>query len=149
MTSPRLRHPFARTVAAIATAAVVLAVACDGPRPEPAAPEASPDQAADTPLPMFDFQVDAQAMPLPGNRAPRYPKILQSANVEGTVLATFIVDENGIPDSASIRLLESSHQLFSEAVRAHIPTLRFSPARSDGKAVRMWIQQPFTFRIGR
>jgi hypothetical protein len=45
--------------------------------------------------PYFDLQVEKQAAPMPGNPSPHYPDMLRSANVEGEVLAKFIVDSTG------------------------------------------------------
>src|SRR5919204_1981678 len=40
----------------------------------------------------FEFQVEKQVAPHPNNPGPRYPDMLRSANVEGEVLAQFVVD---------------------------------------------------------
>src|SRR4051794_28702365 len=45
--------------------------------------------------PYFEFQVEKQVAATPGNSAPRYPDMLRSANVEGEVLAQFVVDTTG------------------------------------------------------
>lgn len=102
-----------------------------------------------TDQPYFDFQVEKQAMLAPGNRPPPYPSVLTSANVEGQVLATFVVDTTGRVDMSTFRILESDHDLFSNAVRNHIPNMRYYPAETGGRKVKMWVQQPFTFNIGR
>src|SRR3954466_124881 len=46
----------------------------------------------------FEFQVEKQVSPFPGNPPPRYPDMLRSANVEGEVLAQFVVDTTGRAD---------------------------------------------------
>ena len=42
--------------------------------------------------PYFEFQVEKPVVQAPGSAGPRYPEMLKSANVEGTVMAQFVVD---------------------------------------------------------
>lgn len=152
MSTPRPRHPIVRTLAAVVVAGVVLAVACDAPRPGPVSPDQQSDAASGADLgsgALLRFQTDREATLLPDNRPPRYPEIMMKANMEGRVVAAFIVDEEGRPDPESIRIVSSSHDLFSASVRSHIPNLTYRPALADGKPVRMWVQLPFTFNSGR
>ena len=99
--------------------------------------------------PYFDFQVEKVAMAAPGNTAPRYPDVLRSANQEGTVLVTFVVDTNGRADMSTFRVIESPHDLFTDAVRKHLPSMRYYPAETGGRKVKMWVQQPFSFTLAR
>jgi TonB family protein len=96
---------------------------------------------------MFEFQVEKPAQPLPGTWHPQYPADLRDARTEGTVLAQFVVDESGRTLPETFKVLRSSHAEFSEAVRAAIPTMRFTPAEAGGRAVRQLVQQPFTFTV--
>ena len=102
-----------------------------------------------TDQPYFEFQVEKQAMAAPGNTAPRYPDVLRNAGVEGEVLATFVVDTTGRVDMSTFRVIESAHDMFTAAVRSHLPNMRYYPAETGGRKVKMWVQQPFTFKIGR
>src|SRR5207247_1275315 len=61
----------------------------------------------------FEFQVLKGVTPLSGNMPPRYPDMLRSANVEGEVLAQFVVDENGNAEVQSLKILKSTHDLFT------------------------------------
>src|SRR5919197_2785776 len=69
--------------------------------------------------PYFEFQVEKQVAPVPNNPPPRYPDMLRSANVEGEVLAQFVVDTTGRVDMSQFKVLKSSHDLFTAAVRQH------------------------------
>jgi protein TonB len=62
-------------------------------------------------------------------------------------LAQFIVGPDGRADVGSFKVLKSSHELFTSAVRAALPQMRFSPALVGGRPVRQMVQQPFTFSI--
>lgn len=95
----------------------------------------------------FDFQVEKSVSALPGNRAPRYPDMLRSANVEGEVLAQFIVDQNGAADTSSFKVLRSTHPLFTQTVKEALPTMRFSPALVGGRPVKQLLQMPFQFSL--
>jgi TonB family protein len=96
----------------------------------------------------FEFQVERQATPAPGNPSPRYPDLLRSAGVDGTVLAQFVVDTAGHPDMLTFKVLKSTHDLFTASVRAALATMRFSPAQVGGRSVKQLIQMPFEFSMG-
>jgi len=97
----------------------------------------------------FEYQVDKAVSPGQGNRAPRYPDILRTANVEGSVLAQFIVDENGMADSTSFTVLRSTHELFTNAVLSTITSFRFNPAELGGRRVKQLVQMPFQFSLSK
>src|SRR5919206_3709059 len=104
-------------------------------------PPANADQA------YFEFQVEKQVAPHAGNPAPRYPDMLRSANVEGEVLAQFVVDTTGRADMSTFKVLKSSHDLFTNAVRATLPNMRFYPAEIGGRKVKQLVQMPFQFTL--
>jgi periplasmic protein TonB len=95
----------------------------------------------------FEFQVEKQVSPLPGNPAPRYPDMLRSANVEGEVLAQFVVDTTGKADMREFKVLKSTHDLFTNAVKAALPNMKFYPAEVGGKKVKQLVQMPFQFSL--
>jgi protein TonB len=95
----------------------------------------------------FEYQVEKPVMAVPGSPTPRYPDILKSAGVEGEVVVAFVVDTTGRADVSSLKILKSTHELFSAAVRTALPTMRFLPAEVGGKKVKQLVQQPFVFNI--
>ena len=95
----------------------------------------------------FEFQVEKQVAPAPGNPPPRYPDMLRSANVEGEVLAQFVVDTTGRVDMSQFKVLKSSHDLFTSAVRQHLSVSRYYPAEIGGRKVKQLVQQPFNFAL--
>jgi len=95
----------------------------------------------------FEFQVEKQVSPLPGNPEPRYPDMLRSANVEGEVLAQFVVDTTGRADMREFKVLKSTHDLFTNAVKATLPNMKFYPAEVGGKKVKQLVQMPFQFSL--
>ena len=97
--------------------------------------------------PFFEFQVEKQVQQIPGTGNLRYPDMLRSANVEGEVLAQFVVDTTGHYDSGTFKVLKSSHDLFTAAVKNALPTMRFYPAEVGGRKVKQLVQQPFTFSL--
>lgn len=99
--------------------------------------------------PYFDYQVEKQVAPAPGNSAPRYPDMLRSANVEGQVMAKFIVDTTGRADMKSLEIVQSSHELFSNAVRSHLPNMRFYAAEVGGRKVKQLVMMPFQFTLSK
>jgi protein TonB len=95
----------------------------------------------------FEFQVEKQVQPMPGNSPPRYPDMLRTANVEGEVLAQFVVDTTGRAEMSSLKILKSTHDLFSNAVKAALPNMKFYPAEVGGRRVKQLVQMPFQFNL--
>jgi len=95
----------------------------------------------------FEFQVDKQVTSVPGGAVPRYPSILRSAGVEGDVVAMFVVDSSGLAEPSSLKVTQSTHQLFTDAVRTALPGMRFSPAQVHGQRVKQLVKLPFSFRV--
>jgi protein TonB len=97
----------------------------------------------------FEFQVEKQVAAAPGNAPPRYPDMLRSANVEGEVLVQFVVDTTGRVERGSIKILKSSHELFTGSVQSALNSMRFYPAEIGGRKVKQLVQQPFNFTLTR
>src|SRR5215217_471517 len=97
--------------------------------------------------PYFEFQVEKQVQQIPGTGNLRYPDMLRSANVEGEVLAQFVVDTSGKYEAGTFKVLKSSHEQFTAAVRNALPNMRFYPAEVGGRKVKQLVQQPFTFSL--
>ena len=97
----------------------------------------------------LEYQVEVPVTPAPNNPPPRYPAELRSANVEGAVLAQFIVDESGHADSSSLQIVRSSNDGFANAVRSAITSFRFSPALVGGRPVKQLVQMPFQFNLSK
>jgi TonB family protein len=110
----------------------------------PNAPRGTPSGGIHT-----DVSVDRIVLSRPGNSRPDYPDALRSAALEGDVLVAFVVDSLGLVETRSIRILESTHDLFSEAVRRWLPRTRYIPAEVRGTRVRQLVQQRVGFTIRR
>ena len=95
----------------------------------------------------FAPTVDVPARPMPGNPQPVYPSFLRSAHVEGVIAAHFVVDSTGRVEPGSITFESGGNALFESAVRRALLASRYEPARADGHAVAMRVEQSFAFRI--
>lgn len=95
----------------------------------------------------YEFQVEKQAARLPGTGDPIYPEMLKAAGFQGKVLVTFVIDTTGRADPATFKVLSSSHDLFTKAVREQLPRMKFLPAEVGGRKVKQLVQQPFEFSI--
>jgi hypothetical protein len=115
----------------------------------PVVPAPSAAAPANVDGPYFEFQVENQAQQIPRSGNLKYPVSMRTANRDGEVLAQFVVDERGMVDLGTFKALTSSDPAFTAAVVAALPTMRFTPARIGGKAVRQLVQQPFTFSLHR
>jgi bla regulator protein blaR1 len=96
----------------------------------------------------FEFQVEKQAA-VARAAQPRYPDMLRAANVEGEVLAQFVVDTMGKAEMSSFKVIKTSHDLFSNSVRDALPQMTFHPAAVGGRKVRQVVQMPFQYALSR
>jgi periplasmic protein TonB len=99
--------------------------------------------------PLYDFQVEKPAASNPSNPPPTYPNQLRAANVEGQVVAKFVVDTNGRADMRTFEIMKSDHDLFTNAVRNVLPNYRFFPAELGGRKVKQLVQMPFVFTLSK
>ena len=86
-----------------------------------------------------------QALNIP---TPRYPPVLQSAGIAGSVDVQYIVDTTGHAEPPSFKVLKSTHQAFEEPAREAIMKGVFKPAKFRGRLVRQLVQQRVSFKIG-
>ncbi len=95
----------------------------------------------------FSFQVEKQVEPISSTQQVAFPEALRATGIGGEVGAQFVVDTLGRVESGSFKVLKSSNDLFSAAVRGHVPRMRFYPAEVGGRKVRQLVQQAFVFNI--
>jgi TonB family protein len=126
------------------------------PRPtEAPLPEASggdgqtvSDARDEIPMRAFsDIEVDSAVVRDSTSAGPEYPPLMLAKGIEGSVLASFIVDTTGRPDLTSFIALEATHPEFTEAVRLALPKMKFRPAMMAGVRVRQLVEQRFGFRV--
>jgi protein TonB len=91
-----------------------------------------------------DVPVRHRAVRVAGD-APRYPDVLIRDRREGAVVARFEVDADGRVEPSSIRIMQSSHGLFTESVRRSLRRARYLPTDSSGARGRQWMQLTFRF----
>ena len=95
----------------------------------------------------FEFQVEKQVAPLPGNPAPRYPDEARKRGLEGEALVQFVVDTTGSAELWTFKVLRATDPMFVTAVRTALATMKFYPAEIRGRKVPQLVQQPFAFAI--
>jgi protein TonB len=96
--------------------------------------------------PYMDFQVEKQVARI-GGATPEYPERLKESGVTGQVVAQFVVGENGRYEPGTLKILQSSNDAFTEAVKRALPGMRFSAAQIGGQKVKQLVQMPFQFNI--
>jgi protein TonB len=97
----------------------------------------------------FEFQVEKPAEMLAESPKPKYPSVLESSGIAGEVQAQFVVSSAGKADMDSFKVLKSTNELFTQAVKNVLPRMRFSPAMIGGKPVNQLVQQSFQFAVPR
>ncbi len=111
--------------------------------------EGGTPQAVNTDQPYFEFQVEKPVLPRENNPTPTYPSMLLSAGIAGEVLAQFVVDQQGRVEMGTLKILKSTNEQFSNAVRNVLPRMRFYPAEVGGRQVKQLVQMPFVFNVQR
>jgi TonB family protein len=96
----------------------------------------------------LDFQVD-QIVRVRTRAVPVYPEKLRAQKVDGNVLVQFNVDERGVAQMQTFKVLRSSSPAFTEAVRRAISSTAFHPAETGGRKVTQLVQQEFKFDASR
>jgi TonB family protein len=74
-----------------------------------------------------------------------YPAHLRESGVGGTVQLAFVVGADG--QVGSVRVLSASDSSFAVPTVQAISRLRFSPARVQGRAVAVRVEQPVAWRV--
>ena len=143
-----------QTIVLAAAAALAALVACEMQSPaQPVAKATVVSKVQPIFMPAntvyFEYQVENAVTPAASSVQPRYPDVLRRAGVGGEVLVQFIVNADGTADVASLKVLKSSNDLFTQAVRNTLPQMRFNAARVGGKAVRQLVQAPFSFAMSK
>ena len=108
-------------------------------------PVSSAGAATDDSRVYFEFQVEQRVKLLPGGPVLHYPDAMRASRSNGEVLAQFVVDTNGQALPETFKAIKTTHDLFTQAVKAALPDMRFTPAMIGGKRVRQLVQQPFEF----
>jgi TonB family protein len=147
MTARPSRRPRVRATLLLVGAAAAVAVACSMDAPDVPSAVGSKPQRIESPQAYMDFQIEKPASASPSNVSPKYPAGLRAANVEGQVIAQFVVDTTGRPELRTFEIKSSDHQEFTAAVREALPRMRFSPAQVGGRPVRQLVRMPFVFSI--
>ena len=93
------------------------------------------------------LEVDQMVERYEGSAAPAYPPDLMAMGTEGSVRAMYVVDTTGRVDTATIEVVSSDDERFTESVRTALGAMRFRPAKRAGKPVRQLVEQKFHFRI--
>jgi protein TonB len=126
----------------VVLAAVLLPSAARAQDPRTAASAAEGEQT------FFDFQVE-QAVRVKSARTPVYPDRLRSNGVEGQVLVQFVVDERGLAQMSTFKVLKSTDNELTQSVMRAVSASSFYPAEIQGKKVKQLVQQPYKFNAGR
>ena len=89
---------------------------------------------------------DLEKRPEPVSQvAPTYPSELRKARIEGSVMLTFVLTEEGRVEDP--RVENSSRPEFEKPALDAIRRWRFRPGMKDGQAVRTYIRIPMRFRV--
>lgn len=80
-----------------------------------------------------------------GGEKPPYPKRAERNGWEGTVLLNLLINANGEVEKVEIAKT-SGYELLDSQARASVGAWRFKPARRNGIAIAVAVQQPVIFR---
>jgi hypothetical protein len=121
-------------------------VSADNPEPDTAEINTEPER-PDAKV-YFEYQVEQRAISAFGAARPQYPASLRGSGVTGSARAQFVVDTAGGVDLRTLKITAATNDLFITEVRRALPSMRFSPARIGGHAVRQLVMTEFPFTEG-
>jgi periplasmic protein TonB len=93
-------------------------------------------------------EVERQVSPISGTNI-AYPESMRSSAVEGRVEAQFVVNENGRVETGTFKVLNSTNEAFTQAVRDALSRMRFRPAQIGKTNVSQVVQQAFVFNLNK
>lgn len=97
---------------------------------------------------VIDANVADRVPAIAGNaQAPLYPNALRASGVTGRVTARFVIDTTGRVELNGLEIMDTSHPLFSEAVRSALARYRFTAGEYGGRKVRTMVMMPFVFTL--
>src|SRR5687767_14013920 len=95
-----------------------------------------------------EIEVEQQVVALSGTNV-EYPEGMRSSGVEGQVMAHFVVNESGRVETGTFKVLESTNDMFTSAVRRALSGMRFRPAKIGSTSVSQVVQQAFVFKLNK
>jgi TonB family protein len=116
---------------------------------KPPAPEPAPAAAAPRTKPGELVQGGAGVVPpqLVSFPKPEYPPMARNLRVEGTVVVSVLVDENGQVQDAKVAEAIKQKVGLNEAAVASARAARYRPATRDGVRVKMWTHLRVPFKL--
>lgn len=93
--------------------------------------------------------VDRRPYMLDAKFLPVYPEDLRAQGPDGLVLVRFVLDTTGRIEAGTIRVVSTTHQLFTQAVLDILGDLRYSPAYMAHRKVRARVEQRFEFHLAK
>jgi protein TonB len=95
----------------------------------------------------LEAQLDDPVQPI-SIPTPRYPPVLQSAGIAGSVDLQYVVDTTGHAEPNSFKVMKTTHPAFAEPAKEAIMKGVFKPAKFKGQPVRQLVQQRISFKVG-
>jgi protein TonB len=95
----------------------------------------------------LEAQLDDPVQPI-SIPTPRYPPVLQSAGIAGSVDLQYVVDTTGHAEPNSFKVMKATHPAFAEPAKEAISKGVFKPAKFKGQPVRQLVQQRISFKVG-
>jgi TonB family protein len=95
--------------------------------------------------PVYDMQALDRAPKPTSQIAPRYPRSLRGAGVQGEAVIEFVVATDGTVRSP--RVVKCSHPELADAALEAVRRWTFNPGEKDGKSVASRVQIPLVFRL--
>ena len=83
---------------------------------------------------------------LQGKRKPHYPMQAQWRGLEGNVDMDLLVDKRGVVQKAIIKS-SSGYEILDEAAIKFAKTLKYDPARRQGKPIDVWVSRIMQFQL--
>jgi protein TonB len=93
----------------------------------------------------LEAQLDDPVQPI-SIPTPRYPPVLQSAGIAGSVDLQYVVDTTGHAEPNSFKVMKATHPAFVDPAEEAIRKGVFKPAKFKGTPVRQLVQQRISFK---
>jgi TonB family protein len=75
----------------------------------------------------------------------KYPDSARRMRIEGLVVVGALIGKDGRIEK--IQIVESAHELLNEAAMNAVRATKFTPAKENGKPIRVWARIPIRFSL--
>lgn len=93
-------------------------------------------------MPYHKIQIKPEILYAP---TPKYPEEAKKQGLMGKVVVKMLIDKDG--SVMDVQIIQSCCKILNQAAMDAAWKSRFTPAKEDGRVVRVWVSRPYVFEL--